>query len=110
MSHSAHDHSGASHGSVKSYLIGFVLSIILTVIPFSMVMNGTTAHSIILLTVLGCAIVQILVHLVYFLHLNTASEERWNVVAIVFTVLIIAIVVVGSIWIMMSAHHNMMIQ
>ncbi|KHN90866.1 cytochrome o ubiquinol oxidase subunit IV [Pectobacterium actinidiae] len=54
--------------------------------------------------------VQILVHLVYFLHLNTSSEERWNVVALVFAVLIIAIVVVGSIWIMMSAHHNMMIQ
>ncbi|MGP2730313.1 cytochrome o ubiquinol oxidase subunit IV, partial [Serratia marcescens] len=42
MSHSSHEtsHGGASHGSVKSYLIGFILSIILTVIPFAMVMNG----------------------------------------------------------------------
>ncbi|MCL6404323.1 cytochrome o ubiquinol oxidase subunit IV [Dickeya dadantii] len=110
MSHSTHDHAGASHGSVKSYLIGFVLSIILTVIPFGLVMDGSASHSVILLTVLGCAVVQILVHLVYFLHLNTSSEERWNVVAIVFTALIIAIVVVGSLWIMMNAHHNMMIQ
>ncbi|WP_434998298.1 cytochrome o ubiquinol oxidase subunit IV [Pectobacterium brasiliense] len=110
MSHSTTDHSGASHGSVKSYVIGFVLSVILTVIPFSMVMSGTASHSAILFTVMGCAVVQILVHLVYFLHLNTSSEERWNVVALVFAVLIIAIVVVGSIWIMMSAHHNMMIQ
>ncbi|WP_409310157.1 cytochrome o ubiquinol oxidase subunit IV [Pectobacterium sp. B1J-3] len=110
MSHSTTDHAGASHGSVKSYLIGFVLSVILTVIPFGMVMAGSASHNIILLSVLGCAVIQIVVHLVYFLHLNTSSEQRWNVVALVFTVLIIAIVVVGSIWIMMSAHHNMMIQ
>ncbi|MFC3394786.1 cytochrome o ubiquinol oxidase subunit IV [Brenneria rubrifaciens] len=110
MSHSTTDHAGASHGSVKSYLIGFVLSVILTVIPFGIVMSGSASHNTILLTVLGCAVIQILVHLVYFLHLNSSSEERWNVVALAFTVLIIAIVVVGSIWIMMSAHNNMMLQ
>ncbi|MCV9877776.1 cytochrome o ubiquinol oxidase subunit IV [Brenneria izbisi] len=110
MSHSTTDHAGASHGSVKSYLIGFVLSVILTVIPFGLVMAGSASPGVILLTVLGCAVIQIVVHLVYFLHLNTSSEQRWNVVALAFTVLIIAIVVVGSIWIMMNAHQNMMLQ
>ncbi|AUH01706.1 cytochrome o ubiquinol oxidase subunit IV [Pectobacteriaceae bacterium CE70] len=110
MSHSTYDHAGASHGSVKSYLIGFILSIILTVIPFSMVMTGSASNSTVILTVVGCAIIQILVHLVYFLHLNTSSEGRWNVVALVFTVLIIGIVVTGSIWIMWSTHYNMMLQ
>ncbi|RLM27758.1 cytochrome o ubiquinol oxidase subunit IV [Brenneria alni] len=110
MSHSTTDHAGASHGSVKSYLIGFVLSVILTVIPFAMVMTGSASHNVIILTVVGCAVVQILVHLVYFLHLSSASEDRWNVVALAFTVLIIAIVVVGSIWIMWNTHANMMIQ
>ncbi|EHD22726.1 MULTISPECIES: cytochrome o ubiquinol oxidase subunit IV [Brenneria] len=110
MSHSTTDHAGASHGSVKSYLTGFVLSVILTVIPFAMVMAGSASHNVIILTVVGCAVIQILVHLVYFLHLSTASEERWNVVALVFTVLIIAIVVAGSIWIMWNTHANMMIQ
>lgn len=110
MSHSTHDHAGASHGSVKSYLIGFILSIILTVIPFGMVMTGSATGGALLAVVLGCAVVQILVHLVYFLHLNTSSEQSWNLVAIVFTALIIAIVVVGSIWIMWNTHHNMMIQ
>ena len=110
MSHSTHDSAGASHGTAKSYLTGFILSIILTVLPFAMVMTGAAATHIILLTVVGCAVVQILVHLVYFLHLNTSSQERWNVVALVFTALIIAIVVGGSIWIMWNTHHNMMIQ
>ncbi|ATA24948.1 cytochrome o ubiquinol oxidase subunit IV [Brenneria goodwinii] len=110
MSHSTTDHAGASHGSVKSYLIGFVLSVILTVIPFAMVMSGSASQHAIILTVVGCAVVQILVHLIYFLHLSSASEERWNVVALAFTVLIIAIVVAGSIWIMWNTHANMMIQ
>ncbi|MBG6247404.1 MULTISPECIES: cytochrome o ubiquinol oxidase subunit IV [Symbiopectobacterium] len=108
MSHSTTDH-GASHGSVQFYVIGFVMSVILTVIQFGLVMAGAASPSVIMAGVVGCAVVQILVHLVYFLHLNSSSEQRWNVVALVFAILIIAIVVVGSIWIMLSAHHNMMI-
>ncbi len=46
MSHS-NDH-GASHGSVKTYMTGFILSIILTVIPFWMVMDGSASQPVIL--------------------------------------------------------------
>ena len=108
MSHST-DHSGAAHGSVKTYMTGFILSIILTAIPFWMVMNGSASNGTILGVVLVTAVVQILVHLVCFLHMNTSSEERWNLVAFVFTVLIIAILVVGSIWIMWNLNYNMMV-
>ncbi|HDT6077820.1 MULTISPECIES: cytochrome o ubiquinol oxidase subunit IV [Aeromonas] len=108
MSHSVDNH-GASHGSAQSYLVGFVLSIILTAIPFWMVMDGSFSHSATLMTVVGMAVVQIFVHLVYFLHMNTSSEERWNLTALVFTVLIIAIVVVGSLWIMYNLNINMMV-
>jgi len=100
---------GSSHGSVKTYMIGFVLSIILTAIPFWMVMEGTASHAVILAVILVTAVVQILVHLVCFLHMNTSSSERWNVVALLFTMLIIAILVVGSIWIMWNLNLNMMI-
>lgn len=54
------------------------------------------------------AVVQVLVHLVCFLHMNTKSDEGWNMTAFVFTVLIIAITVVGSIWIMWNLNYNMM--
>ncbi|MCU5772018.1 cytochrome o ubiquinol oxidase subunit IV [Erwiniaceae bacterium BAC15a-03b] len=108
MSHSVNDH-GAAHGSVKSYMIGFVLSIILTGIPFWMVMDGGATHSTILAVVLICAVVQVLVHLGYFLHLNTKTEDGWNMIAIVFAALIILIVVVGSIWIMWNLNYNMMV-
>ncbi|STQ81565.1 Cytochrome o ubiquinol oxidase protein CyoD [Hafnia alvei] len=76
--HHSTDNNGASHGSAKSYMIGFILSVILTVIPFWMVMEGTASHQTILITVVAMAVIQIFVHLVYFLHMNTSSEERWK--------------------------------
>ncbi|MGP2731310.1 cytochrome o ubiquinol oxidase subunit IV, partial [Serratia marcescens] len=55
------------------------------------------------------AVIQVIVHLVYFLHMNTSSEERWNLVALLFTAMIIGIVVVGSLWIMYNLNINMMV-
>ncbi|MGL6152517.1 MAG: cytochrome o ubiquinol oxidase subunit IV [Aeromonas sobria] len=109
MSNHSVDNHGASHGSAKSYLIGFVLSVILTAIPFWMLMDGGFSHQTMLLGGVGMAVVQIFVHLIFFLHMNSSSEERWNLVALVFTVLIIAIVVAGSLWIMYNLNINMMV-
>lgn len=110
MSHSSTTHhGGASQGSVKSYLTGFILSIILTLIPFWIVMEGSASHSVLLTTIIIMAVVQILVHLIYFLHMNTSSQERWNLVALIFALIIIAIIVVGSLWIMYNLNINMMV-
>ncbi|MEA9390794.1 cytochrome o ubiquinol oxidase subunit IV [Acerihabitans sp. TG2] len=109
MSQTTTGHGGASHGSLKSYLTGFVLSVILTLIPFIMVMNGSATKSTLIVVLVGCAVVQILVHLVYFLHLDSSSEQRWNVVALAFAALIITILVAGSLWIMWYLHYNLMI-
>lgn len=108
MSHPTAEYSGSSHGSVASYLTGFILSVILTAIPFVMVMNGHYSYGATMTTVLICAVVQLLVHVVCFLHLNTASENRWNLTAFIFTLIIIAIVVGGSVWIMWNLNLNMM--
>ena len=55
----------------------------------------------------GMALLQILVQLVYFLHMNSSSEGSWNLIAFIFTVLIVAILVVGSLWIMFHLNTNM---
>jgi cytochrome o ubiquinol oxidase subunit IV len=101
--------AGESHASVKSYMIGFVLSIILTAIPFGLVMNqgGSLSTETILAIVLVFAVVQVFVHIVYFLHMDRSAEQRWNVMAFAFTGLILLIVVAGSIWIMHNATSNM---
>ena len=108
MSPAPIDSIGASRGSLKSYLTGFVLSLILTAIPFALVMSGTLSSSAILAGIFGAGIVQILVHLHYFLHLDTSSAARWNVVAMMFTLLIMALFVGGTIWIMSSLNYRMM--
>jgi cytochrome o ubiquinol oxidase operon protein cyoD len=108
MSQAAIDSTGASRGSLKSYLTGFVLSLILTAIPFALVMSGTLSSSSILAGIFSAGIVQILVHLHYFLHLDTSSEERWNVLAMIFTLLIMVLFVGGTLWIMFNLNYRMM--
>ena len=106
--HHGHD-DGASHGSLKEYTIGFVLSVILTAIPFWLVMgkvfdkSSTTA-----LVVLGFAAVQIVVHMIYFLHMNTRTEGGWSMLALIFTLVLVVITLSGSLWVMFHMNANMM--
>lgn len=108
MSEAAIDSTGASKGSLKSYLTGFVLSLILTAMPFALVMRGAWSSAAALAGIFSAGIVQILVHLHYFLHLDTSSAAGWNMLAIIFTLLIMALFVGGSIWIMNDLHYRMM--
>lgn len=107
-----HDHDQgehAGHGSLKSYAIGFVLSVILTAIPFWLVMyksfdNSTTTAFVIL----AFAAVQMVVHMVYFLHMNTRVEGGWSMLALIFTLVLVIITLAGSIWVMYHLNTNMM--
>ena len=104
----SHDSHDAGHGSVKSYAIGFILSVILTVIPFGLVMYPSLPKAMTLWIILAFAVSQVLVHLVYFLHLDRSKEQRDNVIAFVFAGLVILLLVGLSIWIMFSIHTFMM--
>jgi cytochrome o ubiquinol oxidase operon protein cyoD len=100
-------HAGADHGGVRSYAIGFGLSVVLTAIPFALVMSGAASAAVIPICV-GLGMVQMVVHLIYFLHMNSASSRSWNMAALLFTVLIVAILVIGSLWVMFHLNANMM--
>ena len=108
MSHSSSSSPNA-HGSVKSYVTGLVLSLILTIIPFGVVMSGTLSVLTTVIVVAVTAVLQILVQLVMFMHMNTKADEGWNVMSFVFTLTILVLVVGGSLWIMQHLHLNMMI-
>jgi cytochrome o ubiquinol oxidase operon protein cyoD len=104
-----HGHDDHDHGSVKSYVTGFILAVILTAIPFWLVMGkvidkSSTAGFVLL----GLAAVQIVVHMVYFLHMNAKSEGGWNMLAMIFTAMVVIIMLSGSIWVMYHMNHNMM--
>ena len=108
MSHNEIDHD-VSHGSVKTYLIGFVLSVILTAIPFYVVISGDFSKATTLWSIVILAIVQIWVHLKYFLHLNFITESgRANSFSFLFSALIIIMVVGLSVWIIYASNAMMM--
>lgn len=107
MRHSA-DEQEVAYGNTMSYITGFLLSVILTAIPFWLVMGSGVSAESITGGVMTCAVVQVLVHLVYFLHLNASSEMRWNLVTIFFSAVIIFIIITGSLWIMWNLNHQMM--
>ncbi len=105
--HDAH-HDTAGHGTVKSYTIGFILSVILTAIPFALTMMHMLPVGTLVPVIVAIGVVQILVHLFFFLHMNTSSSQMWNNAAFVFTVLIVGILVIGSLWVMYHLNANMM--
>ncbi|MBX3712877.1 MAG: cytochrome o ubiquinol oxidase subunit IV [Lysobacter sp.] len=101
--------AGIPHVSVREYFNGFVLSVVLTAIPFALVMTNSFPDSRIAAVVLLLfAAVQVVVHMVYFLHMNTKSEGGWNLLALVFTAVLVIIVLSGSLWVMHHLNDNMM--
>lgn len=108
--HADHAHAESeAHGSMRDYVIGFVLSVVLTAIPFWLVMSGALADRTLTgLVVSAFAAVQIVVHMVFFLHMNARAEGGWNLLALLFTVVIVVIVLTGSLWVMYHLNANMM--
>ena len=107
--HDDDHHDGASHSTLKGYVTGFILAVILTAIPFWLVMGNviesprTTA-----IVILAFAAVQIVVHMIYFLHMNTRSEGGWSLLALIFTLVLLVIMLAGSLWVMYHLNTNMM--
>lgn len=97
---------GGAHGSRRSYTIGFLLAIALTVVPFGLVMSHASIGTPLIIAVFALA--QIGVHVVYFLHVNRSAEQRWNLTALVFTAIVVCIILGGSLWIMHNLYVNMM--
>lgn len=106
--HGHHHDDGHSHGTFGSYMIGFVLSVILTAIPFWLVMTGKLDNTQTALAIMGLAAAQIVVHMIYFLHMNGRSEGGWTLLALIFTVIIVVIALAGSLWVMYHLNANMM--
>ena len=107
--HDMHHDADEAHFSVKGYVTGFLLAVVLTAIPFWLVMGQvlptpkTTAF-----VILAFAAVQIVVHMVYFLHMNAKIEGGWSLLSLVFTAALVIIMLAGSVWVMTHLNTNMM--
>ena len=103
------DHHESGHGTLGGYAMGFFLSVVLTAIPFWVVGGNVFRDSMVAATaVMILAGIQVVVHMVYFLHMNTRSEGGWTFMALVFTAVLVVITLAGSLWVMHHLNTNMM--
>ena len=91
----------------RSYLTGFVLAVVLTVIPFGLIATHALSPVATIWIIVITAVLQILVHLRWFLHIDFATTPRENLLALAFTGVLLFLMVGGSFWIMIDLHTRM---
>lgn len=101
----AHD---VALGSMKSYVIGFILSIAFTLLAFYIVAEHLFTGWIIDLVIVGLGLVQAVIQLLFFLHLGEEPKPRWNLLAFLFMMLVVSILVLGTMWIIYSLDYRLM--
>ncbi len=102
-----HNHQKPPHGKIGSYVTGFVLSIVFTLIPYYLVVHKTLTGSLLLPMILGFAFLQLIIQVVFFLHLGRERKPRFNTVFLVATIGAVFVVIAGSVWIMGHLQSNM---
>jgi cytochrome o ubiquinol oxidase operon protein cyoD len=106
--HGEHDFA-PGHATLRGYLTGFLFSAVLTAIPFWLVMSGAIADKrVTAIVIIAFAVVQIVVHMIYFLHMDARAEGGWSLMALLFTLILVVIALSGSLWVMYHLNANMM--
>jgi len=92
----------------KKYILGFALALLLTGLSFFIVISGFGSKQLAIAGLIISAVAQMIVHLHFFLHLDTSSGVRWNVYTFLFAFLLIAFFIGGTIWVMFTLNQRMM--
>lgn len=96
------------HGSIRSYAIGFAASLLLTAASFVLVITKILLGKLLVYTLLGCALVQAIFQLLFFLHLGKEGHPRWETLIFYFMLLVLLIIAIGSLWIMSDLNDRVM--
>jgi cytochrome o ubiquinol oxidase subunit IV len=96
------------HGNLKTYLIGFVASLFLTALSFSLVITKLFSGQILVYALIFLALLQAIVQLLFLLHLGQEAKPRWETLIFCFMVLVLLIIAGGSLWIMNDLNDRVM--
>ena len=96
-----------AEGNLRTYSLGFILSIIATLIPYFALQYHLTAGRIFVFIAIAAAVVQLFVQLVLFLHLSFKRRSLANTIMFIYAVVLIVTIVAGSLWIMANLNANM---
>jgi cytochrome o ubiquinol oxidase operon protein cyoD len=94
--------------TIKPYLVGVVLALVLTAIPFGLIAVRTLRPIQIFVVIGAAAIAQVIVHLRYFLHLDLKPSSQNKLIALCFAAVVLLILVGGTLWIMFDLNYRMM--
>jgi len=94
--------------TTRTYIVGFILSIILTLTAFKVVDDSLLKGWGLTLTLVSFAVVQLFVQLLFFLHLDKEKKPRQNLMAFAFMAMVLLIIVLGSLWIMDNLNYHVM--
>ncbi|CAI3924136.1 MULTISPECIES: cytochrome o ubiquinol oxidase subunit IV [Commensalibacter] len=96
------------HGSIVSYIVGFILSVVLTVASFWIVLAHALSNSATVIALGVLAVIQIFVQVSFFLHVSAAPEQRSEVVSFLFSVFVALVICFGTLFVMHNVGHLMM--
>ena len=100
------NHDNEYRRELRSYVIGFVAALALTLIPFALVAFGPQSASWVLVAIFVLAAIQLVVHVRYFLHIGFDSH-RDDLFLLLFTTVIVLLLAIGTLFILMSWHSRM---
>ena len=101
-------HTAEHEGTVTAYILGFFVSIILTLAAYYAVVEQVFTGRALVGTIIGLGVAQAFVQLLFFLHLGKESRPYWNLLAFLFMVAVLIVIVGGSLWIMQNLNYNVM--
>lgn len=99
--------SKTEEGTMKSYVIGFVSSIALTLVAYFLAVNHVLNGYGLIVVLIELAILQFTAQLFLFLHFGKERSPRWKLLTLVIAIVVVLIVVLGSLWIIQSLNYNM---
>jgi cytochrome o ubiquinol oxidase subunit IV len=109
MSRQKNLQSKAAHRhDVRGYQTGFILAAVLTLIPFTLVASGTFSATVVLWVIGILALLQIVVHVRYFLHVDLSAARREELYLMLFSGALLALMVAGMLWLLFNLHTRMM--
>ncbi len=103
-------HLQLEQGTLKTYVVGFFLSIVLTFLAYFATQEQWMSGWPLIVLLMTLGLFQAAIQLIFFLHLNSEAKPRWNLMTCLFMGLVVLIIVAGTLWIMHTLNVNVMPQ
>src|ERR1700733_8322319 len=96
------------HGSLKSYIIGFILCLLLTAVSFLLVYSKLLTGHTLAYTLIGLGIVQAIIQMLFFLHVGQEGKPQRETLSCCFMVMCVLILIIGSLWVLNDLNERVM--